>query len=213
MIGQSITFNVMLGTALLGATAGTIGTFAVLRRRALVGDMLSHAALPGICIAFMIMQDRNLIGLSLGALATGLLGCVAAWEWGRITRDTGRDTLAIGHGLLALAAPLSSSLAADHSHHHHGAATPTLQLNQGQKWATDAPLRDGMSRIQAAMEPRLAEIHGNRLNRAGYAKLAAGLEREVGGIVAADAGFARRRVCRCRCRQGGRRYRGAVGAG
>lgn len=87
--------------------------------------------------------------------------------------------------LLALAAPLSSSLAADHSHHHHGAATPTLQLNQGQKWATDAPLRDGMSRIQAAMEPRLAEIHGNRLNRAGYAKLAAGLEREVGGIVAA----------------------------
>ena len=34
----SITVNVMIGTALLGATAGTIGTFAVLRRRALVGD-------------------------------------------------------------------------------------------------------------------------------------------------------------------------------
>ena len=49
--------------------------------------------------------------------------------------------------LLALAAPLSSSLAADHSHHHHGAATPTLQLNQGQKWATDAPLRDGMNLV------------------------------------------------------------------
>ena len=43
----------MLGTALFGATAGVIGTFAVLRRRALVGDMLSHAALPGICIAFL----------------------------------------------------------------------------------------------------------------------------------------------------------------
>ena len=73
MFGQSITFNVMLGTALLGATAGAIGTFAVLRKRALVGDMLSHAALPGICIAFVIMQNRNLLGLSLGALATGLL--------------------------------------------------------------------------------------------------------------------------------------------
>ena len=46
----------------------------MLRRRALVGDMLSHAALPGICIAFLIMGKRNLIGLSLGALATGLLG-------------------------------------------------------------------------------------------------------------------------------------------
>lgn len=70
----SITFSVMLGTALLGATAGVIGTFAVLRRRALVGDMLSHAALPGICIAFLIMGHRDLVGLSVGALATGLLG-------------------------------------------------------------------------------------------------------------------------------------------
>lgn len=74
MTASSITTNVMIGTALLGATAGVIGTFAVLRRRALVGDMLSHAALPGICIAFLIMGNRNLIGLSLGALATGLLG-------------------------------------------------------------------------------------------------------------------------------------------
>src|SRR3972149_795950 len=70
MIGQSITLNVMLGTSLLGATAGAIGTFAVLRRRALVGDMLSHAALPGICIAFVIMQNRNMIGLSLNVLST-----------------------------------------------------------------------------------------------------------------------------------------------
>lgn len=74
MTASSITTNVMLGTALLGATAGTIGTFAVLRRRALVGDMLSHAALPGVCIAFLIMGKRDLIGLSLGALATGLIG-------------------------------------------------------------------------------------------------------------------------------------------
>src|SRR3990172_5924671 len=90
MIGHSITLNVMLGTALLGATAGAIGTFAVLRRRALVGDMLSHAALPGICIAFMIMQNRNLIGLSLGALATGLLaiGVVTlVCRWTRTKED------------------------------------------------------------------------------------------------------------------------------
>lgn len=94
MMGQSITFNVMLGTALLGATAGTIGTFAVLRRRALVGDMLSHAALPGICIAFVIMQDRNLIGLSLGALATGLLAIGAVTVICRWTRT--KEDAAIG---------------------------------------------------------------------------------------------------------------------
>jgi manganese/zinc/iron transport system permease protein len=74
MIGTSITYTIMLGTALLGATAGVIGTFAVLRRRALVGDMLSHAALPGICIAFLVTQTRDLVALSLGALVTGLLG-------------------------------------------------------------------------------------------------------------------------------------------
>ena len=74
MTASSITVNVMIATALLGGTAGVIGTFAVLRRRALVGDMLSHAALPGICIAFLIMGKRDLLGLSLGALATGLLG-------------------------------------------------------------------------------------------------------------------------------------------
>jgi manganese/zinc/iron transport system permease protein len=97
MFGQSITFNVMLGTALLGATAGAIGTFAVLRRRALVGDMLSHAALPGICIAFMIMQNRNLIGLSLGALASGLLAVGVVTVITRWTRT--KEDAAIGIAL------------------------------------------------------------------------------------------------------------------
>ncbi len=94
MIGQSITFNVMLGTALLGATAGTIGTFAVLRRRALVGDMLSHAALPGICLAFIILQSRNSIGLSLGAFGTGLLAIAVVTVITRWTRT--KEDAAIG---------------------------------------------------------------------------------------------------------------------
>jgi manganese/zinc/iron transport system permease protein len=90
MIFASITTDVMLGTALLGATAGVVGTFAVLRRRALVGDMLSHAALPGVCIAFLIMGTRNLLGLSLGALATGLLGVgivTLVCRWTRTKED------------------------------------------------------------------------------------------------------------------------------
>jgi manganese/zinc/iron transport system permease protein len=94
MIVPSITFNVMIGTALLGATSGVIGTFAVLRRRALVGDMLSHAALPGICIAFLIMGKRDLIGLSLGALATGLLGIGLMTLIRRYTRT--KEDAAIG---------------------------------------------------------------------------------------------------------------------
>ena len=94
MIAPSITINVMLGTALLGATAGTIGTFAVLRRRALVGDMISHASLPGICIAFLIMGNRNFLGLSLGALATGLVAIVMVAILTRWTRT--KEDAAIG---------------------------------------------------------------------------------------------------------------------
>ncbi len=90
MIAVSVTGNVMLGTALLGATSGIIGTFAVLRRRALVGDMLSHAALPGICVAFLIMGNRNILGLSLGALISGLLGIAVVTiicHWTRTKED------------------------------------------------------------------------------------------------------------------------------
>jgi manganese/zinc/iron transport system permease protein len=90
MLPTSILWNVMLGAALLGAAAGFVGTFAVLRRRALVGDMLSHAALPGIAIVFMVWQTRDLLALSIGALGAGLLGvaCVAAIaRWTRTSED------------------------------------------------------------------------------------------------------------------------------
>jgi manganese/zinc/iron transport system permease protein len=90
MMASSVTYNVMLGTALLGAISGVIGTFAVLRRRALVGDMLSHAALPGICIAFLILGSRDLVGLSIGALASGLVGIaimILIRRWTRTKED------------------------------------------------------------------------------------------------------------------------------
>lgn len=68
------TIVVLVGVGLLGAGAGLVGSFAVLRRRALLGDALSHAALPGLCIGFLVVGDRSLPAMLLGALATGLLG-------------------------------------------------------------------------------------------------------------------------------------------
>ena len=72
-----LTYNtiiVLLGTGLLGANAGLVGSFAVLRRRALTGDALAHAALPGLCAAFLIVGQRSLPALLMGALASGVLG-------------------------------------------------------------------------------------------------------------------------------------------
>jgi manganese/zinc/iron transport system permease protein len=73
---------VMLGTGLLGAAAGVIGVFLLLRKRALLGDAISHATLPGVCMAFLIGvanggSGKSMWMLLLGAAVTGLLGGLA----------------------------------------------------------------------------------------------------------------------------------------
>jgi manganese/zinc/iron transport system permease protein len=66
--------TVMIGLSLLGLACGTVGTFAVLRRQALLSDALAHAALPGVCIAYFILGSRDFTLLLLGAVAAGLVG-------------------------------------------------------------------------------------------------------------------------------------------
>ncbi|WP_299735556.1 metal ABC transporter permease [uncultured Roseobacter sp.] len=75
---------VTLGAMLLGMAAGVGGTFLFLRKRALVSDAISHATLPGVAIAFMLMvafggDGRNLVGLLAGAAASAAIGllCVS----------------------------------------------------------------------------------------------------------------------------------------
>ena len=73
---------VLLGTLLLGVTSGIVGTFMLLRRQALIGDVVSHSALPGVAIAFLIGEamlpgsGRSLHWLQAGAATTGLLAVV-----------------------------------------------------------------------------------------------------------------------------------------
>lgn len=66
--------TITLGTAVLGAVCGMLGSFAVLRKQSLLGDAISHAALPGIALAFILtgVKDSNL--LLIGALISGLIG-------------------------------------------------------------------------------------------------------------------------------------------
>lgn len=84
------TIIVLIGTMLLGIAAGMVGTFAVLRRRALAGDVVAHAALPGLCLAFLFFQSRSILILLAGALASGLLGAVTVSllkRWTRLRDD------------------------------------------------------------------------------------------------------------------------------
>ena len=92
---------VLLGTILLGIGAGTVGTFMLLRRRALIGDVVSHASLPGIALAFLYIElahpgsERSLHALLLGALAAGLLGVLCTTGITRFSRIKEDAALAI----------------------------------------------------------------------------------------------------------------------
>lgn len=63
--------NVAIGAALLGVSSGVLGSFAVLRRQSLLGDTLSHAALPGVCLGFLLAGSRQLVPILAGALVSG----------------------------------------------------------------------------------------------------------------------------------------------
>lgn len=66
--------NVALGSAILGIVSGALGTFAVLRKQSLLGDSISHAALPGVALAFMLTGSKTPIILLLGAAIAGWIG-------------------------------------------------------------------------------------------------------------------------------------------
>ncbi len=65
--------TVAAGGAVLGVVCGVLGSFAVLRQQSLLGDALSHAALPGVALAFLL-AGRELGWLLLGAGIASWLG-------------------------------------------------------------------------------------------------------------------------------------------
>ena len=83
--------TVALGSALLGLISGVLGSFAVLRKQSLLGDGVSHSALPGVVMAFILLQSKNTEILLLGALITGLLSTfimVSIVRYSRIKFDS-----------------------------------------------------------------------------------------------------------------------------
>lgn len=71
---------VLFSTMILGIAAGMIGCMAYWKRQSLLSDALAHAALPGVIIAFLILGEKNLFFLIIGAAISALIG---AWfiQW------------------------------------------------------------------------------------------------------------------------------------
>ncbi|MCR8826908.1 metal ABC transporter permease [Pseudosulfitobacter koreensis] len=90
---------VTLGAAILGIAAGVGGSFLFLRKRALVSDAISHATLPGVGLAFVVMvalggDGRNLVGLLAGGAVSAAIGLLCV-NW-LTTRTRLAEDAAIG---------------------------------------------------------------------------------------------------------------------
>ncbi|SDX45842.1 metal ABC transporter permease [Roseicitreum antarcticum] len=86
MLSSSLVQTVALGAAILGVISGTLGAFAVLRGQSLLGDTLSHAALPGVCLGFMVAGTRDLGAVLGGAFASGGVAALVVLLIARRTR-------------------------------------------------------------------------------------------------------------------------------
>ncbi|MEZ4936970.1 MAG: iron chelate uptake ABC transporter family permease subunit [Crocinitomicaceae bacterium] len=64
-------FTILIGAITVSISSALIGTFTFLRKKALVGDAVSHSVLPGICLAFLISGEKDPVLMVLGAFLSG----------------------------------------------------------------------------------------------------------------------------------------------
>jgi manganese/zinc/iron transport system permease protein len=90
------TFRVVaVGAATIGIVAGALGAFAVLRRQSLLGDAVSHAALPGIVLAFAVTGTKAPLALLIGAALAGWIATLLVMAIVRMTRVSYDSALGI----------------------------------------------------------------------------------------------------------------------
>ncbi|HEX2203689.1 MAG TPA: metal ABC transporter permease [Longimicrobium sp.] len=110
LLGDYTLRTVALGAAALGAVSGSLGSFAVLRKQSLLGDAISHAALPGIALAFLLTGSKSSLVLILGAAIAGWIGTLIVMRIVGTTRVKEDSALGIvlsvffGLGLVLLTA-------------------------------------------------------------------------------------------------------------
>lgn len=61
---------------IVALSSALIGNYLVLRKMSMLGDAISHSALPGIVIAFLVTGSRDTMALTIGALVAGVLTTV-----------------------------------------------------------------------------------------------------------------------------------------
>jgi len=74
----------LIGAVLVSLSSVPLGVFLVLRRMSLIGDIMAHAILPGVAVAF-IMYGMSIPAMSIGGLIAGLTIALLAGLVSRVT--------------------------------------------------------------------------------------------------------------------------------
>jgi len=104
-MAEALLLSLIIGI-LVGFSAGYLGSLMVLEKMALVGDALSHVALPGLALGVLFNFDPF-----LGAFAFLFASAVLIWHLGRVTRLSFETivgaffTLALAVGILIIPEP------------------------------------------------------------------------------------------------------------
>jgi len=102
---ETLIFSLITGVV-VGFSAGYLGSIMVLEKMALVGDALSHVALPGLALGILFNFNPF-----LGAFAFLFASAVIIWHLGRVTRLSFETlvaavfTLALAVGILLIPEP------------------------------------------------------------------------------------------------------------
>lgn len=86
--------TVAMAATLIGGLSGVLGSFLVLRGQSLLGDVVSHAALPGVVAGFLLSGSRSFVAILLGALVAGALAGVSVQLLRRVSGI--KDDAALG---------------------------------------------------------------------------------------------------------------------
>ena len=84
----------LLGGTFLAISNGILGSFLVVRQMSMLGDVLSHAVLPGLVMGVMVAGSKSFGFMIGGALIAGALG-IAAIRWIE-SRTTLKSDVALG---------------------------------------------------------------------------------------------------------------------
>lgn len=191
---------VTVGAALLGIAAGTTGTFLYVGKRALVSDAISHATLPGVGLAFIIMvalggDGRALPGLLIGSAVSAGIGlwCVS-WlsSRTRLTEDAAIGAILsvfFGLGIVLLTVIQSMS-----SGRQAGLETFLLGSTAGMLWNDALIIAAGGALVLAlvlllrrpmtlvAFDPEFAAASGMNVRRTDLAMMGLALAVTVVGL-------------------------------